>query len=68
MNMQITIDKLSFYEEVIWALWVKSRAECPTEVCVLFQPEQKDFQHSVWAVSDLTFTLMTRKAAASRSV
>lgn len=46
---------------------INSIAECPTEVFILFQPEQKDFQHSVWTVSDLTFTLMTRKAAASRS-
>lgn len=26
---------------------------------LLFQPEQKDFQHSIWTVSDLNLTLMT---------
>lgn len=26
---------------------------------LLFQPEQKDFQHSIWTVSDLTLALMT---------
>lgn len=26
---------------------------------LLFQPEQKDFQHSIWTVSDLNLALMT---------